>query len=58
MFYIWLVLLAVNYWLLQRHIPFILMSGVAIVIFRADVAMLLGLFLISDLFHRRLAVTE
>lgn len=52
------VLLAINYWLQRNTLLFITLSGAATVIFRADVALLLGLFLIYDLYYKRTTVYE
>lgn len=53
-----LVLLAINYWLERNNFLFISLSAVAIIIFRADVAVLLGLFLIYDLYYKRTSFAE
>lgn len=52
------VLLAINYWLQQKHLPFITLSGCAIIIFRAELAALLGLFLLYDLYFKRISISK
>ncbi|XP_015518877.2 uncharacterized protein LOC107223641 isoform X1 [Neodiprion lecontei] len=51
-----LVLLALYGWLRQDHVTFICSSAAAIIIFRAELAMLLGLFLIHDLASTKLTI--
>ncbi|CAH2250902.1 jg10248 [Pararge aegeria aegeria] len=51
-----LVLLAMEGWLLGRHKQFIVMSGASIIIFRSELAMLCGLYLIIDLFFKKIDV--
>ncbi|XP_053678840.1 probable Dol-P-Man:Man(7)GlcNAc(2)-PP-Dol alpha-1,6-mannosyltransferase isoform X2 [Anopheles nili] len=51
-----LVLLAIDYWLNRCVRRFIVCSGAAIIIFRAELAMLLGLYLLYDLYYQRISV--
>ncbi|XP_026469016.1 dol-P-Man:Man(7)GlcNAc(2)-PP-Dol alpha-1,6-mannosyltransferase [Ctenocephalides felis] len=51
-----LVLLAVNYWLNSKEKYFIIYSAAAILIFRAELALLLGLFLLYDLIQGRVKI--
>ncbi|XP_058444374.1 probable Dol-P-Man:Man(7)GlcNAc(2)-PP-Dol alpha-1,6-mannosyltransferase isoform X2 [Malaya genurostris] len=48
-----LVLLAVSYWADRRTKSFITCAGAAIIIFRAELAMLLGLYLLYDMYYDR-----
>lgn len=51
-----LVLLALEGWIAGRHKQFIIAAGAAIVIFRAELAMLFGLYVIIDLYFKRIDV--
>ncbi|CAG9565259.1 unnamed protein product [Danaus chrysippus] len=50
------VLLALEGWLLGKHKQFLLSAGAAIVIFRAELAMLFGLYLIIDLYFKKIDI--
>ncbi|XP_071630483.1 dol-P-Man:Man(7)GlcNAc(2)-PP-Dol alpha-1,6-mannosyltransferase [Temnothorax longispinosus] len=51
-----LVLVALFGWLRQKHVLFIWSSAAAIIIFRAELAVLLGLFLLYDIASQKLSI--
>ncbi|XP_026489664.2 dol-P-Man:Man(7)GlcNAc(2)-PP-Dol alpha-1,6-mannosyltransferase [Vanessa tameamea] len=51
-----LVLLALEGWLLGKHKQFIISAGASIIIFRSELAMLFGLYLIIDLYFKKIDV--
>lgn len=53
-----LVLLAIDSWLRREKKKFLIFAGAAIIIFRAELVILLGLLLLYDLFHKRITVKE
>jgi alpha-1,6-mannosyltransferase len=52
------VLLAYNFWLKKEHKKFIYASAAAIIIFRAELALLLGILLLLDLVCQRISMVE
>lgn len=52
------VLLAYSYWLEQRHFALILASGVAVLVFRAELASLLGIIILVEVFAGRLSIAN
>lgn len=52
------VLLAYSYWLEQRHLALILASGVAVLVFRAELASLLGIIILMEIFSGRLSIVN
>jgi alpha-1,6-mannosyltransferase len=53
-----LVLLALDSWLRREMKKFLIFAGASIIIFRAELVILLGLLLIYDLFHKRITIKE
>lgn len=51
-----LVLLALAAWIKQNHTQFLWISGAAIIIFRSELAVFLGLILAAEIFSRRLSI--
>lgn len=51
-----IVLLALFGWLKKNYIIFILSSAAAIIIFRTELALLLGLFVLFDLATKKLSI--
>ncbi|KAL4226476.1 dolichyl-P-Man:Man(7)GlcNAc(2)-PP-dolichol alpha-1 [Mactra antiquata] len=51
-----LVLFALRSWLNQSHVSFMWLSGAAILIYRSELTIFLGILLLLDLFWRRLSV--
>lgn len=52
------VLSAVASWMTNRTKLFIWLSGAAVIIFRAEVVILLGLLLAFDIFNRKIKIDE
>lgn len=50
-----LVLLALHSWIRQNHVNFITFSAAAIIIFRAELALFLGILLLSDLIFQKIS---
>lgn len=53
-----IVLLAIAFWLERKKALFIYLSAAAILIFRAELAILLGLFLLYDISFQRITIPE
>lgn len=52
------VLLAIAFWLERKKALFIYLSAAAILIFRAELSILLGLFLLYDISFKRISIPE
>jgi alpha-1,6-mannosyltransferase len=51
-----MVLLAYRYWILGQHWKFLCLSGLAILVFRTELSLLLGLMLLGELLSGRLSL--
>ncbi|KAH8265231.1 hypothetical protein KR038_001876 [Drosophila bunnanda] len=51
-----IVLYAIAYWLRDQHKPFIVCSGVAILVFRSELALFLGFLLAMSLLQRKFSI--
>lgn len=56
LFFFGSVLLALAAWIKQNHTQFLWISGAAIIIFRSELAVFLGLILAAEIFSRRLSI--
>ncbi|KAG1656845.1 Dol-P-Man:Man(7)GlcNAc(2)-PP-Dol alpha-1,6-mannosyltransferase [Nymphon striatum] len=52
----YIVLFAVGFWLRQQHVQLIIITAFVVIIFRAEVAVLLGLIILEEIFSRRLTI--
>lgn len=52
------VLLAIAFWLERRTALFIYLSAASILIFRAELSILLGLFLLYDISFKRITISQ
>lgn len=50
------VLYAITYWMRGQTKPFIICSGIAIIVFRSELALFLGLLLAQDLLKQKLSI--
>ena len=50
------VLMAYRYWVLGQHWKFLCLSGLAIIVFRTELSILLGLMLLGEVFSGRLSI--
>ncbi|XP_017869895.1 PREDICTED: probable Dol-P-Man:Man(7)GlcNAc(2)-PP-Dol alpha-1,6-mannosyltransferase isoform X1 [Drosophila arizonae] len=50
------VLYAITYWMRGQTKPFIICSGIAIIVFRSELALFLGLLLAQDLLRQKLSI--
>ncbi|XP_022238748.1 dol-P-Man:Man(7)GlcNAc(2)-PP-Dol alpha-1,6-mannosyltransferase-like isoform X3 [Limulus polyphemus] len=53
-----LTLLAYGYWIRQKHLHLIVTTAAAVIIFRGEVAILLGFILLTELTARRLTIKD
>ncbi|KAH8383071.1 hypothetical protein KR009_006630 [Drosophila setifemur] len=51
-----IVLFAIAYWMRDQHKPFIICSGIAILVFRSELALFLGLLLAFSLLQRKFSI--
>ncbi|XP_033165892.1 probable Dol-P-Man:Man(7)GlcNAc(2)-PP-Dol alpha-1,6-mannosyltransferase [Drosophila mauritiana] len=51
-----IVLFAIAYWLRDQHKPFIICSGISILVFRSELALFLGILLVVSLLRRKLSI--
>lgn len=51
-------LLAFHYWMEHKHRKFIVASAIAVIIFRSELAILLGLIIVSELMSQRLSIVK
>ncbi|EDW96718.1 probable Dol-P-Man:Man(7)GlcNAc(2)-PP-Dol alpha-1,6-mannosyltransferase [Drosophila yakuba] len=51
-----MVLFAIAYWLRDQHKPFIICSGISILVFRSELALFLGILLVVSLLRRTVSI--